>query len=741
MRNALRIAATALAGIVALTALAWLERTGRPLPAIDFYHYWVQAQLTPEQRRDIYSPAAQQRLGEEMYQRAASEGQRRDARLRRTLDNTATPFLYATLLWLDADYERALASFRWLLLIAFCAGVLLLGRHARLPWAVTLLALAALLRFFFPLKADVFVGNVGCLQLLGIAGFVAAGARFPRAAGAILALTIAFKPNLLLAAIALIASRDLRRKLEGAAIGFVAAFALASIVYGSPRVWLDWLGVASEFASRTPPRFRNVAPALELFRAYGVGWSAVVTALLAAAGAVALVWSRKRDELLAVSLGVLIALLAPATVWLQYVVLAIPMLFALLRYRRAVPIAAVAAAMLALEPVELLAGRSLVPQAVLLTAPASLLLFAGGIAALIVSRRRELRALRQAAPTDYVYIELTTRCNLRCVYCAVSQPGYRGMDLTIEDGDAFIAEMKRRGVRVVILNGHGETTFVPAWWQLALRMLNEGFRLHLTTNLARELRDDEIAILARFDRVLVSLDTMDAELLARLRRGARLETILHNLDRLRALHANVAVSVVVSDANVGTLPELADAMLARGVRAFRFGDLVEYPDIPGVEAVRHATTVPHAKAAFRETVARVEAAGAATEIDDPLRTSFLRDEVVETSVRGAAAGEKRTHYAEVRGRKTRDCVDPWNAAFVQSNGGVRPCCFIDSSFGQLSTQSLGAIIDGGPFLRLRDELLTGQLRPSCAACPAREVVDVSVLEERVRTLQRSGEPL
>jgi MoaA/NifB/PqqE/SkfB family radical SAM enzyme len=734
MRNALRIAVTTLAGIAAVSALVWLERTSRPLPAIDFYHYWVQAQLTPEQRRDIYSPHAQQRLGEELYQRAVSEGQRRDAAYRRTLDNTATPFLYATLLWLDADYERALAHFRWLLLAAFCAGVLLLGRHARVPWAATLLALAALLRFFFPLKADVFVGNVGCLQLLGIAAFVAASARFPRAAGAILAMTIAFKPNLLLAAIALVASRDVRRKLEGAAIAGVGAFAFASVVYGSPRIWLDWLGVAAELASRLPPRFRNVAPGLEFFGVYGAGWSVVLTVTLAAAAITAIGWSRKRDEPMAVSLGVLIALLTPATVWLQYMVLAIPTLFALLRYRKAVPVAAIAAVMLAIEPVEWLAGRSLVPHAVLLTAPASLLLFAGGIAALVVSRRREQRALRRAARTDYVYLELTTRCNLRCVYCAVSQPGYRGMDLTIADADGFIAGMKQRGVRVVILNGHGETTFVPAWWQLATRMLNEGFRLHLTTNLARELRDDEIAILARFDRVMVSLDTMDGELLARLRRGAKLETILHNLDRLRALDATVAVSVVVSDANVGTLPELADAMLARGVRTFRFGDLVEYPDIPGVAAARHATTVPHAKAAFREAVARVEAAGAATEVDDPLRTFFLRDEVVETGVRGAAAGEKRTHYAAVRERKTRDCVDPWNAAFVQSNGGVRPCCFIDSSFGQLQTQSLGDIIDGGPFLRLRDELLTGQLRPSCAACPAREAVDVSVLEQHVRAL-------
>ncbi len=392
MRNAIRIAITILAGMAAVMAFVRLERTSRPLPAIDFYHYWVQAQLAPAERSDIYSPHAQQRLGEELYARAQSEAQRRDAAYRRTLDNTATPFLYATLLWLDEDYVRALAQFRLLLLGSFCAGVLLLGRHARLPWALTLIALAALLRFFFPLKADVFVGNVGSLQLFGIAAFLATSSRFPRTAGAILALTIAFKPNLVFAATALVASRDVRRKLEGAAIASIAAFAFAAIVYGSPRIWLDWLRVATEFATRLPPRpYNNVAPALEWFRGYGVGWSAVLTLILAGAACAAVAWSRKRDDLLAVSLGVMIALLAPATVWLQYAVLAIPMLFALWRQRWTLPIAALGAVMLAIEPVEMLLGKSLVPDAVILTAPASALLFASGIAVLVLSRRNELR--------------------------------------------------------------------------------------------------------------------------------------------------------------------------------------------------------------------------------------------------------------------------------------------------------------------------------------------------------------
>src|SRR5213079_2481089 len=42
--------------------------------------------------------------------------------------------------------------------------------------------------------------------------------------------------------------------------------------------------------------------------------------------------------------------------------------------------------------------------------------------------------------TQVAHLEFTSRCNLRCVYCAVSQPTYSGRDLEHEQLESIIAD-------------------------------------------------------------------------------------------------------------------------------------------------------------------------------------------------------------------------------------------------------------------------------------------------------------
>jgi MoaA/NifB/PqqE/SkfB family radical SAM enzyme len=79
-------------------------------------------------------------------------------------------------------------------------------------------------------------------------------------------------------------------------------------------------------------------------------------------------------------------------------------------------------------------------------------------------------------------IEFTTRCNLRCVYCASVLPGYKGQDLNLAEFDQLIMDLKKRKVRTVLANGHGETTLVKDWHLYCGKLLDAGFRLHLITN-------------------------------------------------------------------------------------------------------------------------------------------------------------------------------------------------------------------------------------------------------------------
>src|SRR5438128_12086115 len=70
-------------------------------------------------------------------------------------------------------------------------------------------------------------------------------------------------------------------------------------------------------------------------------------------------------------------------------------------------------------------------------------------------------------PAREVRLSLTTRCNLRCVYCAVSQSTYHGSDMTADVAQQATAAILRiareQKLRAVHVNGHGGTTFVAGW--------------------------------------------------------------------------------------------------------------------------------------------------------------------------------------------------------------------------------------------------------------------------------------
>jgi hypothetical protein len=382
MRRSLRILLTIVAAALALHAVVTVWRQNARAAGLDFYIYFVNAQLAARgDIENIYAAEVQERVGEEYFERAQrgnSELRKYDAGRRRRLDNVSSPFLYTTLRWVSRDYDKALQQYRALVLFAFVAGVLLIARRARLSWAAALLVLAGLLYWYRGFEADLRVGNVNALQLMTLGVMLAVP--FPSViAGALLA----FKPNLLFVVVLLLASRvitrdwvRLRREMLGGAIGGIAAFAIASISYGTPRVWLQWITAANQFWHRLPTRMeRNVAPALPWFNAHGAWVSYAIAALLVAIVCVAMARKKRVDELLLVAAGLLIYMLSATIVWLHYMVLAIPAALALMRWRGSAVVAVVALLLIAEEPFEMLTRAQAFPIESLLITPSLIALF------------------------------------------------------------------------------------------------------------------------------------------------------------------------------------------------------------------------------------------------------------------------------------------------------------------------------------------------------------------------------
>ena len=420
-----RVLLTGAAAAAVVYALVVTWRQNERAAGLDFYIYYVNAQLAS--RADvpnIYSAETQERIGEEYYARAETSGselRKYDATRRRRLDNVSSPFLYTTLRLAQSmssrDYDRALTQYHLLVLLAFIAGVVLICRRVQLSWAATLFLLAALLLWYRGFEADLRVGNVNSLQLAVIGAMLWCP---PILAGVLLGLLVAFKPNLIVIALLLAVSRfgtppsrrlvwrrlaAWRRDgassaggdagvplLVGVTIGVFLAILAAAINYRSFNVWLQWIGAANQFFHRLQTREeRNVAPFLSLFQQHGAWLSYAIAALLVIIVCIAVVRAGKRNDVLIAGLAIMVYLISAPVVWLHYMVLVLPLAIVLLRRWWTAVVSLVALAAIAEEPFELIFRKPVYPHDAALIAPALIALFACGVW-LLASDRDEAAA-------------------------------------------------------------------------------------------------------------------------------------------------------------------------------------------------------------------------------------------------------------------------------------------------------------------------------------------------------------
>lgn len=207
--------------------------------------------------------------------------------------------------------------------------------------------------------------------------------------------------------------------------------------------------------------------------------------------------------------------------------------------------------------------------------------------------------LLRSGVTRHVNLEFTTRCNLRCAYCAVSLPGYVGRDLDLSDIDYLIEQLKDRKVQIINVNGHGETTFVADWHRRIDSLMDAGFGISIITNLARLLREEELATMARMHMVTVSIDTHEPLLLRQVRRHVKLENILTNMRAISRTAADLAIpeprfvwSCVISDKTAMTIADYTRFGISNGVKDYQICNLVEHEGFSEPDAPKSPLTLP-----------------------------------------------------------------------------------------------------------------------------------------------------
>jgi MoaA/NifB/PqqE/SkfB family radical SAM enzyme len=366
-------------------------------------------------------------------------------------------------------------------------------------------------------------------------------------------------------------------------------------------------------------------------------------------------------------------------------------------------------------------------------------------------------ALTSCLPLDLTYsdstlwisLELTSRCNLRCVYCGKSNSdeGKRAFDFPEEWIEPSMKTLRRRGLWLVAASGIGESTMRKGWQDICRSLHDAGLNLTIISNFARPLTPEEIDVLVRFGSIQVSVDTADRELFARIRRGARLETVLMNIERVRTHAKSKGIrqpefrfDMVITDKTILGIEELVRLGLEHGVTDFYFANLCKGADIKGDFNVYNATTLPRAKlteglACLERAVELAKRAACKVDCHSGLLDS-IRAELNGTAggceTPESTGGSASWGAPGVPEGMTRDCAEPWKYANLCAHGEVRPCCAYDYPVGDLRTETLEEIVNGPKIRQFRQNLLSGRLEGSlCMHCSMQPQVPIGEFRRRM----------
>jgi radical SAM protein with 4Fe4S-binding SPASM domain len=285
-----------------------------------------------------------------------------------------------------------------------------------------------------------------------------------------------------------------------------------------------------------------------------------------------------------------------------------------------------------------------------------------------------------------VTLELTLRCNLRCVHCynfdrgAPREPG--GPELAFEEVRTLLGELREAGTLFLSLTG-GEAMAHPRFWEIADEAASRSFALSLLSN-GTLLTAEACRRLASYPNLWqVSLSGYGARAEthdAITRSPGSFERTWEGARRLRDLGVRVEMKGIVLRGNAGEVAAFIDAAEAEGL------EVSVDPTISG----RYDGT----QGSLSE---RVDAGTLAELYAGPLRSLL-------GPPRPDPVGEEDFRCNCARG----------NAA-VSSSGDVYPCIAAPLRAGNLREGGFRAVWEGSPVFRRIRSLRLSDLK-SCAPC-------------------------
>lgn len=179
-------------------------------------------------------------------------------------------------------------------------------------------------------------------------------------------------------------------------------------------------------------------------------------------------------------------------------------------------------------------------------------------------------------------IEITTKCNLRCMMCP--NRGFSDFRMTEMSMDTYLRALDQSlpELEYVYMWGVGEPTSHPKFLEMVRIAKQKGLKVSFSTNgtFMNERMVKQIVQLG-VDEVIFSIDSADPELFEEIRRGAKFGKVIRNLEtllRMRGVKKIPSVSITCSlmKLNLNGMPRLVELAHKLGVQKVWFQNIISW---------------------------------------------------------------------------------------------------------------------------------------------------------------------
>lgn len=333
----------------------------------------------------------------------------------------------------------------------------------------------------------------------------------------------------------------------------------------------------------------------------------------------------------------------------------------------------------------------------------------------------ELKALGtgRKIPSN-VGVNLTDRCNQRCIYCEIGQrkEPWEVDRLTYDDMIWILDEMARSGMRRISLCG-GEPFLFNRLIDLVSYAGRHGIRCSVTTNgmTAHQLSDRELDVLrGNSSEINISVDSFREEILSVTRgTNAALGNVIRSIERFQDAGIEVTLLAAVSVYNYKELSHFTEEACRLGISQILFQPVIyasNYPERPALDRKHLLNVPPEGIPELMTELNKVHR----FERTHPIRTNVYRIRPWIRSYLEYTSGLKKGWFF-LKVMKKFYCREIYAIIDIAYDGGIQPCGLAEARITIHENRERGLLgLWQDATKQIREDLHHNRFYPVCNSC-------------------------